>query len=200
MPTRFPFASSRQIIRAPLYVLPEPGGPWIGSTVRSSSACLSAASRSLSSARRAVHRQHPRRPTDQQVADRAVGSHRHRCRGPRPRSQGPRVQRAGRLSCRCRAGRSPRMGERVVGRPAPQVDGLCGVVDRHELGSLPLGVLRARVTRLECRVVDLATAQVVVLRRGSDSARSACLSPAGPSGFTGSSRPAAKIRRRAAPA
>ena len=31
-PTRFPWATSSQIIRAPTYVFPEPGGPWMGST------------------------------------------------------------------------------------------------------------------------------------------------------------------------
>ena len=35
-PTRFPWATSAQIIRAPVYVLPEPGGPWIARTVSSS--------------------------------------------------------------------------------------------------------------------------------------------------------------------
>ena len=36
IPTRWPVASRATIIRAPLYVLPEPGGPWIGRTVASS--------------------------------------------------------------------------------------------------------------------------------------------------------------------
>ena len=29
IPTRFPLRTSAAIIRAPVYVLPEPGGPWI---------------------------------------------------------------------------------------------------------------------------------------------------------------------------
>ena len=37
-PTRLPAApTSAQIICAPVYVLPEPGGPWMASTVSSSS-------------------------------------------------------------------------------------------------------------------------------------------------------------------
>ena len=52
----------------------------------------------------------PRRPTDQQVADRAIGAVGVDpvVRDPCPRA--PRVQLAGRSSCRCRAGRSPRGG------------------------------------------------------------------------------------------
>ena len=62
MPTRLPAASSEQIIRAPLYVLPDPGGPWIGSTVRSSArASRRAASRSVSVAARERFDRRPRR-------------------------------------------------------------------------------------------------------------------------------------------
>ena len=57
IPTRRPAASSVQIIRAPVHVLPEPGGPWMARVVLSRSrASRRAASRSGSSAAEAARR------------------------------------------------------------------------------------------------------------------------------------------------
>ncbi len=48
-PTRRPRRMSSTIIRAPVYVLPVPGGPWIGSTVSSSPAAIRRAPSMMSS-------------------------------------------------------------------------------------------------------------------------------------------------------
>ena len=77
IPTRLPAASSVTTIRAPLYVLPAPGGPWIGRTVRSSEmASRRAASSSVSagSRRAAPAAGPPAGAAHQEVAGRPVGT------------------------------------------------------------------------------------------------------------------------------
>ena len=113
MPTRFPSASSRTIIRAPVYVFPEPGGPWIASVPASSARDDSA--------------EPHRAPTRHRRADGSPGRWPHRGGRARSRSRAgaarsgsvdpvrddPLAERAGAplaapCRCRCSSGRGPR--------------------------------------------------------------------------------------------
>ena len=140
MPTRLPAASREQIIRAPLYVLPEPGGPWIGSTVRSSArASRRAASRSVSVApRERFTRSHADtgRSVEQELADRQV-----RAVTVDPVLSDPLAQPDQRVLLSCGPDPVERddglgVGQWVVGRPA-QVDGLRRVIEPDHLARSP---------------------------------------------------------------
>jgi len=76
-PIFFPRFTSSQIIRAPVYVFPDPGGPWIANTESSSANTIrfavftvvsEASCSSFSSFRR------PRRPSQQQISSGAIVS------------------------------------------------------------------------------------------------------------------------------
>ena len=148
MPTRFPAASSRTIIRAPVYVFPAPGGPWMASVPASSCSTIRRAASSSDSPgpRSGAPSAWPIAGgrAEQQVARGARRRPGRRSRWRRPTRRAAGGRRVAPCRRRCSSAPGPRDARASSPAGTVELDGRARVVDdqvlRGHLPGAPLGI------------------------------------------------------------